>query len=454
MGTDARINMDELSVYSSSNSSGANLQPATCNLPTNQPAKDVQSILIDDRDTIQSSDKVILIVDDDLNFAHVLLEMVRQNGFKGIVALEGETGLAMAGEYHPDAIVLDIQLPLMNGWTVLDRLKHNPQTRHIPVHIITVDEGEEERGLKQGTLSYLQKPVTAEVLSEALVGIKSFLARDVKNLLVVVADEQQRNTIVELIGNSDVCITAVGTGATALEAIRLERFECIILDVKLPDMTGLELIGQIEQQISSNQRQGKAFLPIIVYTDQELTEQEADQLKHKVACLILKSEEYSQDHLLSKTALFLHRIEDNLPTAMRQRFQQYQQKNPELADKKILIVDDDVRNVFALASMLEFYNLQVLYAENGKQGIALLQKTPDIDIVLMDVMMPEMDGYETMRTIRQLPQFKALPMIALTAKAMAGDREKCLEAGASDYITKPVDIQQLLSLLRVWDGES
>ncbi|HAG80999.1 MAG TPA: hypothetical protein DCL61_07470 [Cyanobacteria bacterium UBA12227] len=223
-----------------------------------------------------------------------------------------------------------------------------------------------------------------------------------------------------------------------------------MLDVELPDMSGCELIRQIQPQINPERRQGLSFVPIIVYTNKELTQPEKTELQHRAVSLILKSDEQAIEHLLDKTTLFLHQTEESLPEIIHQRLEQFHQKSPELAGKKILIVDDDVRNVFALASMLEFYDLKIVYAENGKEGISTLQNNPDIDIVLMDVMMPEMDGYETMRTIRNLPQFRTLPMIALTDKAMQGDRQKCIEAGASDYITKPVDVQQLLSLLRVW----
>ncbi|HBB34505.1 MAG TPA: hybrid sensor histidine kinase/response regulator, partial [Cyanobacteria bacterium UBA9273] len=417
-----------------------------------QAANPLQSILIDDRETLNGNDQLILIVDDDVNFSHVLLEMVRQNGFKGIVTFDGETSLTLARQYRPNAILLDIQLPMMNGWTVLDRLKHDPHTRHIPVYIITVVDDEYRRGIKRGALSYMQKPVSAETLSEALVGLKTFIEQERKNILVVEPDEEQRHQIVELIGNSHLYVCAVSTGTAALEAIRLERFDCLVVELELPDISGLKLIREIEQQISGNQKQGFPFLPIVVYTNKELSPPEKTELQHKVASLIDKSDEQALDCLLDKTTLFLHQVESHLSAPTRQRLEELHKQSLELTGKKILIVDDDVRNVFALASMLEFYNLQILYAENGKVGIALLQNTPNIDIVLMDVMMPEMDGYETMRTIRNLPQFRTLPIIALTAKAMQGDREKCIAAGASDYITKPVDIQQLLSLLRVWEG--
>ena len=395
----------------------------------------------DDRNELQPGDRVLLIVEDDINFARILLDMARQHGFKGLVALQSDTGLAMAREFNPDAIMLDIRLPVMDGWTVLDRLKHDPNTRHIPVHILSVEE-ERQRGLQLGAIAYLQKPVTREALNQSLVDIKGFVDRQVKNLLVVEDDETQRRSIVDLIGNSDVCTTAVGTGAAALAALSSGRFDCVVIDLGLPDMTGFELIEQIKQQSAGE-------IPIIVYTGKELSRAEETELKRIAETIIIKDVR-SPERLLDETALFLHRVQANLPYPARQMLEQLHSSDTVLAGKKVLIVDDDVRNIFALTSMLERHQMQVMYAENGRDGIALLQNTPDIDIVLMDVMMPEMDGYETMHAIRQINQFKSLPMIALTAKAMKGDREKCIEAGASDYITKPVDTEQLLSLLRVW----
>jgi len=324
----------------------------------------------------------------------------------------------------------------------LDRLKHNPETRHIPVHILTVEEGR-QRGLQLGAIAYMQKPISSENLTNALTQIKEFVERRVKNLLVVEDDDIQRQSIVELIGNGDVETTAVGSGAEALEALRDNHFDCIVLDLGLPDMTGLELIEALKQEV------GLAKLPIIVYTGKELSQQEETELKRMAETIIIKDVR-SPERLLDETALFLHRVQSNLPQPKRQMLEQLRQNDPVLAGKKVLIVDDDVRNIFALTSLLERYQMQVLYAENGRDGIAVLQNNPDVDIVLVDVMMPEMDGYETMQTIRQLSVFDALPMVALTAKAMQGDREKCIEAGASDYITKPVDTEQLLSLLRVW----
>ncbi|MBE9127034.1 MULTISPECIES: response regulator [unclassified Coleofasciculus] len=421
------------------NSTGRLAPPSLPSLPS---LPSPPSPLADDRDTIEASDRVLLIVEDDINFARILLDMARAQGFKGIAALEGDTGLAMAQQFQPDAITLDIQLPVMDGWTILDRLKHDPSTRHIPVHILSVQEGE-QRGLQQGAIAYLQKPATGEALTEALSNMKNFVERKVKNLLVVEDDEVQRQSIVELIGNGDVQTTAVGTGAEVLSALQAGHFDCLVLDLGLPDMTGIELIEQIKQQ------ENLSKLPIIVYTGKELTLQEETQLKRISDTIIIKDVR-SPERLLDETALFLHRVQANLPPTKQQILERLHQNDPVLADKKALIVDDDVRNIFALTSMLERYQMEVVYAENGRDGLQCLRNTSDIAVVLMDIMMPEMDGYETMQAIRTMSQFASLPIIALTAKAMKGDREKCIEAGASDYITKPVDTEQLLSLLRVW----
>ena len=417
-------------------------------IPTQQSTINVEPLLLteraieDDRETIVIGERTLLIIEDDLNFARILLDMARKEGFKGLVAARGDVGLAMAREYNPAAIMLDIRLPVIDGWTLLDRLKHDPSTRHIPIHIMTVDEGR-QRCLQQGAIAYLQKPISSEALSDALSKIKEFVERPVKNLLVVEDDEIQQSSIVELIGNRDVTCTAVGTGKATLEALNRSHFDCLVLDLGLPDMSGFELIEQIKQQPNLG------YLPIIVYTGKQLTSQEETELK-RVSDTIIVKDARSPERLLDETALFLHRVQGNLPAPQQQMLEQVQQKDPVLVGKKVLIVDDDVRNIFALTSMLERYQMKIIHAENGRDGIAMLQNHTDTNIILMDIMMPEMDGYETMRNIRSANQFKTLPIIALTAKAMKGDREKCIKAGASDYITKPVDTQQLLSLLRVW----
>ncbi|MBW4537900.1 MAG: HAMP domain-containing protein [Myxacorys chilensis ATA2-1-KO14] len=396
----------------------------------------------DDRETLEPGDRTLLIIEDDLNFARILLDMARQEGFKGLVATRGNVGLAMAQQFRPTAIMLDIRLPVLDGWTVLDRLKHDPNTRHIPVHIMSVEEGL-QRCLRQGAIACLQKPISSDVLLNALARIREFVDRPVKALLIVEDGEHEHQSIADLIGNDNLDSTTVGTGASALEALMSSHFDCLVLDLNLPDMNGFELIEQIKQKPSLG------YLPIIVYTGRELTSQEETELRCISDTIIIKDAR-SPERLLDETALFLHRVQADLPAAQRQMLEQLQQNDPILLGKKVLIVDDDVRNIFALTSLLERYQMQVLYAENGRDGIARLNDNPDINLVLMDVMMPEMDGYETTHSIRQIDRFATLPIIALTAKAMLGDREKCLEAGASDYITKPVDTEQLLSLIRVW----
>ncbi|WP_414753152.1 response regulator [Anabaena sp. CCY 9910] len=410
--------------------------------PENLQPIALTNTIADDRGIIQPGDRLLLIIDDDDKFARILLDMARQQGFKAIVSLNSKQGLALAQQYQPNAITLDIYMPDMDGWTLLDRLKHDPQTRHIPVHILSVDD-REQRALQLGAITFLQKPVSPEILNHTLTEIKSFIDRKVKRLLVIEDDPVQAQSIIELIGNGDVQSMAVNTGAAALEILRSQHFDCIVLDLGLPDMSGLELLEQIKQEPNLLK------LPIIVYTGKEISRQEETQLRRLAESIIIKNVR-SPERLLDETSLFLHRVQANLPQPQRQILEQLHQTDPILANRKILIIDDDLRNIFAITSLLESYQMQVLFAENGKDGIELLQANPDINAVLMDVMMPEMDGYETTRSIRQKKQFRTLPIIALTAKAMPGDREKCIEAGASDYITKPVDTEQLLSLLRVW----
>ncbi|MBD1846768.1 HAMP domain-containing protein [Cyanobacteria bacterium FACHB-63] len=415
---------------------------ASTNNPSETAITVLERAIEDDREGIQPEDLTLLIIEDDANFARILLDLARQQGFKGIVATRGNVGLELAQQFKPTAIMLDIRLPVLDGWTVLDRLKHHNDTRHIPVHIMSVEEGL-QRSLRQGAIAYLQKPVNSESLLNALASIKEFVERPMKSLLVVEDDDVQRRSVVELIGNTDVISTAVGTGAEALEMLRSQRFDCLVLDLGLPDMDGFAFLEQVKQE------QSLIHLPIIIYTGKELTAQEERELRRISDTIILKDVR-SPERLLDETALFLHRVQANLPELQRQMLERSQQQDTTLAGKKILIVDDDMRNIFALTSVLERYQIEIVYAENGREGITMLQEHPSIDLVLMDVMMPEMDGYETTRAIRQVNQFSDLPIIALTAKAMRGDREKCMEAGASDYITKPVETDQLLSVLRVW----
>ena len=396
----------------------------------------------DDRSTIQPGDRVMLIVAGDAQFADVLLQFAHGRGFKALLAMQGQDALELAKQYRPDAITLDIQLPDISGWIVLDSLKHEAGTRHIPVHIISA-EGEEERSRKLGALACIAKPTNNEALLQAFTRMEDFLAHKMKNLLVVEDDQLERDRIVELIGAGDVQITTAANGAEALAALKVTHFDCMVLDLKLPDTTGFEVIEEI------NQDPALRALPIIVYTARDLTHAEENRLNKATQSVIIKDVR-SPERLLDEVTLFLHRVEADLPEAKRKILEQVRKTDPLLAHKKVLIVDDDMRNIFSLTAVLERHHMQVLYAESGREAINLLEKTPDLEIVLMDIMMPDMDGYDTMREMRNLPKFKSLPIIALTAKAMRGDREKCIEAGASDYITKPVNMDKLLSLLRVW----
>ncbi|MEP7342535.1 MAG: HAMP domain-containing protein [Acidobacteriota bacterium] len=396
----------------------------------------------DDRTEIEPGDRVVLIVEDDALFAQILLDIAHDRGFKGLVAAQGDAALRLARRYKPDAITLDIRLPDRDGWTVLDRLKHDPTTSHIPVHVISGDD-RENYPRRLGALTHLRKPVTREQLTNAFDQIAEFAERKIRRLLVVEDDDVQRMSVVELIGNGDVQTTAVATGEEALSQLEQQQFDCMVLDLRLPDMTGFELIDLIQKQL------GMVDLPIIIYTGKDLTEREETQLR-LVADAIVVKEANSPERLLAETSIFLHRVETSLPEPKRRMLEQMLRRDPVLEGRKVLVVDDDVRNIFALTSALETYRMEVLRAENGREGIEILEQNPDIEMVLMDIMMPEMDGYETMQAIRQIDKYQDLPIIALTAKAMKADRDKCIEAGASDYIAKPLDIDQLLSMLRVW----
>ncbi|HEX7582223.1 MAG TPA: response regulator, partial [Gaiellaceae bacterium] len=409
------------------------------------PALLLPRVVPDDRDDITVGDRVVLIVEDDATFALTVLDAAREQSFKGLVALRGDVGLALAHEFKPDAIVLDMSLPVMNGLMVLDHLKHHADTRHIPVHIFSAaDLDGKASALRAGAVAFLQKPLDKEHLNDTFQQISTFIERSVKNLLVVEDDDDQRKSIVELVGSGDdIEVTAVGSSAEALTQLNLKRFDCMVLDLKLPDTTGFKLLEQLKTEDRF------AALPVIVYTGQELTRREETRLKRYAETIIVKDAR-SPERLLDETSLFLHRVEARLPQAKRRMLEQLHNVEEVFKGKKVLIVDDDLRNVFALTSVLEAHGMDVIFAENGRDGIETLQANPDVDLVLMDIMMPEMDGYQTMAAVREIPLFKELPIISLTAKAMKGDREKSIASGASDYITKPVDTDQLLSLMRVW----
>ncbi|MFP2931828.1 response regulator, partial [Pyxidicoccus sp. 3LG] len=397
----------------------------------------------DDREHIREGDRVLLIIEDDVKFARIMVQMAREKGFKALVATRGDTGLSMANEYQPHAITLDIQLPVVDGWSVLDRLKRNPRTRHIPVHVISVMD--KHQGNSQGAFGYLTKPVSKEGLERVFNQLSSFLERKERRLLLVEDDDVQRESLVRLLADGgDVAVTAVATGEEVLKKLEENEYDCLVIDLLLPDTDGIKLVEEVKTQ------QRFRDLPIVVYTGKELTSKDEARLRRYTGSVILKSGTKSPEQLLSDTALFLHRLDQNLPPRARAALAQRNEKDNELAAKKVLVVDDDMRNIFALTSVLENHGMQVEFAENGRAAIEKLEQHRDVDIVLMDVMMPEMDGYETMRAIRRDLKYASLPIIAVTAKALKDDREKCMAAGASDYLPKPVDTDKLLELIRLW----
>jgi HAMP domain-containing protein/signal transduction histidine kinase/DNA-binding response OmpR family regulator len=399
-----------------------------------------ETTIEDDRGKIDQGDRVLLIVEDDPNYGRILLEMAHEKGFKGIVAQRGTEALAMVRELKPTAITLDVHLPDLDGWRVLDGLKVDLATRHIPVQIISVDD-DPEPTRTQAAIGYLTKSQTKESLQHAFDHLKDFVERPVKNLLLVEDDEIQTMSIRELIGNGDVKTTVVATGREALAAIESDKYDCMVLDLGLPDMPGTELLEQIKNSPASR------AMPIIIYTAKELLQEEAARLKRLAEAILIKDVR-SPERLLDETALLLHRNVARLPERQRKMLETLHRGA--LEGKKVLIVDDDIRNIFAMTSVLERFKMQVVSTENGKDGIAMLLEQRDVDVVLMDIMLPVMDGYTTIRAIREIAEFKELPIIAVTAKAMKGDREKCLAAGASDYICKPVEAEQLRSVLRLW----
>jgi len=408
----------------------------------NKPAQlSPQSEFRDDRHVLEQGDPALLIVEDDPKFASILLDMARERGLKGLVSSSGSDALVLARRFKPDAITLDIKLSDMNGWVLLDILKRNCETRHTPVNVISV-EAPRDTGLQLGAFSVLAKPVDRETLFATFEQTANFLSRKVKQLLVVENDEVRRANIVGMIGNGDVETMCVSSGEAALTAIRETPFDCMILNPALPDMDGLEVLAQLR-------RNSQIRLPVIIYAASDLSTLEKANLRKMAESVVVESPA-SLARLLDDSAVFLHRRVVGLPEEKQKLLASLRQREPLLSDRKILIVDDDIRNIFSLTSVLEQHNVKVFHAETGRDGIAILEETSGIDLVLMDVMMPDMDGYETVRSIRARDRFKTLPIIAITAKAMKGDREKCIEAGASDYAAKPVDIDHVLSATRVW----
>jgi HAMP domain-containing protein/CheY-like chemotaxis protein/signal transduction histidine kinase len=396
----------------------------------------------DDRNDLLPGDTIMMIVEDDPAYARLLLDEAHNQGFKALVAMRGAEALALAREFHPTAISLDVFLPDMLGWTVLNQLKQDPTLRHIPVQIVTLDE-DRQHGLARGAFAFLPKPTTTEGLELAVSRIKEYSAQRSKRLLVVEDNRAEQISIIELLGHDDIEIQTAGTGSEALASLRAQNYDCAVLDLRLPDMSGFEVLEHIRDDVTLSD------LPVVVFTGKELSPEEDARLRTLARSVVVKGVE-SPERLLDETALFLHRVVSKLPIEKQQMLDRLHRGDDDLVGKRVLVVDDDVRNIFALSSVLERRGMEVLTAGTGHEAIATLESTKDVAIVLMDIMMPEMDGYQTMHAIRQQSQFRRLPIVALTAKAMKGDREKCLEAGASDYLAKPVNTEQLLSALRLW----
>jgi HAMP domain-containing protein/CheY-like chemotaxis protein/signal transduction histidine kinase len=396
----------------------------------------------DDREDLKDDDAILLIVEDDPHYARLLCDLSRENGFKVLVANRGADALELAREFHPTAVSLDVFLPDMLGWTVLNHFKQDPTLRHIPVQMLTLDE-DRQHGLASGAFAYVTKPTTPGELEGAFVRIKEYTERPRKRLLVVEDDPGEQLSIRELLGYEDIDVQVAATGSAALAAVASESFDCVVLDLRLPDMSGFDILERFRDNPSLR------HLPVVVFTGKDLSPEEDARLHMLARSVVVKGVE-SPERLLDETALFLHRVVTNLPPEKQRMLDRLHHSDEALVGKKVLVVDDDVRNIFALSSVLERRGMTVLTAGTGREAIRTLESTPDVAIVLMDIMMPEMDGYETMQVIRQNPSFRRLPIVALTAKAMKGDREKCLEAGASEYLAKPVNTEQLLSALRMW----
>ncbi len=396
----------------------------------------------DDRDKTGPDDKIILIIEDDAEFAMTLLKFCREKGFKGLAALTGEEGLKLAQSYPPKAIILDIHLPGIDGWAVLESLKENPSTRHIPVHFMSADDPIPE-AFTRGAAGYLTKPVSPEALEGVITHLESIINKEMKDLLLVEDNPNQRHAINKLISGHDVTIHEISNGKDAILALKEKQYDCMILDLGLPDMSGFDLLKKMEKDDLI------ATLPVIVYTGRELTQEEEQELRKYSETIIIKGVR-SEERLLDETSLFLHRVVEQMPEEKRKMISDLHDMDRVFQGRTILIVDDDMRNVFALSKVLNAKGINTIKAENGLKALEVLENRNDVDLVLMDIMMPVMDGYETMKKIRIQTRFNKLPIIALTAKAMQRDKEDCIAAGASDYLVKPLEIDRLLSMMRVW----
>ena len=390
--------------------------------------------------------QTLLIIEDDFAFADLLSDYAVEKGFKPIVAHSGDKGLEMAMTELPDAIVLDIMLPIMDGWTILKKLKAEPKTRHIPVHMMSAGQESEGKARQQGAIGFLKKPVEKEQLDQAFDSLSSAYAKyNLRTVLVIEDQELQSKILTQQLTDKGVEVKQAFTGREALGFLEDHTFDCIILDLRLPDISGFELLDKIKSQAAHR------HVPVIINTAMELDDEKMAHIMKYTEAMVLKSNK-SNDRLIDEVSLFMNKLkqDDNALPKPAAAGKSVSTIEKALKDKTVLIADDDMRNIFALSSALQVYDMKIHIANNGREAIDKLEDNKDIDIVLMDIMMPEMDGYEAMRAIRAQKKYAKLPIIALTAKAMKNDRENCIEAGANDYISKPVDMDKLLSMLRVW----
>lgn len=398
--------------------------------------------LPDDRERLAAGDKCILIIEDDLSFARILQGMVQERDFAVLVAADGESGIALADRYLPSAVVLDVMLPHIDGWGVMRALKDNPRTRHIPVHFITCLE-DRQKAMAMGAIGFVTKPLSTEQLGEVFLSIEASLAKSVRRLLIVEDDGDEANSMRALLEERDVDITVAASGSEAISLLSAQVFDCMVLDLGLSDMSGFELLERLQGMERARR------IPVIVHSGRDLSHEDERTLRRFAESIIIKGA-MSPERLLNEVTLFLHLVESDLHPSKQRMIRTAIDKEAMLEGRKVLLVDDDMRNVFSLSSVLAEKSMTVIEAENGIEALARLEEHPDVSIVLMDIMMPEMDGYAAMREIRKNPRTASLPVIAMTAKALKGDHEKCMAAGASDYIAKPIEVDKLLSLIRVW----
>lgn len=412
--------------------------------PERYIADRIPQAIPDDRENIVEGDKVILIIEDDTAFAKILMDFSRTKNYKVIAAVRGDVGIEMAQHYKPLAILLDIQLPIMDGWQVMEALKSNPETKPIPVHIMSSMKMKQE-SLLRGAVDFINKPFALEQMQEVFKKLENALNRSPKKVLIVEENEQHAKALSYFLSANSINTDIVNNVAQSIDALQNQEIDCVILDMGMPDRNAYETLETIKQN------KGLEHLPIIVFTGKNLSQGEESRIKKYADSIVVKTA-YSYQRILDEAGLFLHLVEEKNKKKQDQvpGFENLSELRNILKDKKVLIADDDVRNIFSLTKALELQGMKVLPAMDGKEALKILKQDDSVDVVLMDMMMPEMDGYETIREIRTEQKYKNLPILAVTAKAMMGDREKCIAVGASDYISKPVDIDQLVSLLRVW----